>query len=150
MKENKEVKVYFDASSWQKEEKGNNKKGGVDEMKENKKELKELIREVENSKNLLVETVFKWVQSLCPVRDVHVKLKGRYYPFIEKESSKLFVIDKLKGAKVPFNALDQNMQFVICSTLAEKKEEIEKEVQKEKRKYLEGKLKEVNELLNKF
>ena len=150
MKENKEVKVYFDASSWQKEEKGNNKKGGVDEMKENKKELKELIREVENSRNLLVETVFKWVQSLCPVRDVHVKLKGRYYPLIGKETGKLYVIDKVEGKKIPFNTLDKSMQFVICSTLAERKEQIEKEVQEEKRKYLEGKLKEVNELLNKF
>ncbi len=114
------------------------------------KKMKELIGEIENKKILLIEKVFKWSQSLCPVRDVHVKLKGRYYPLIEKETGKLYVIDKVKGAKVPFNKLEQGMKFVICSILAERKEQIEKEVEEGKRKYLEGKLKEVNELLNKF
>ena len=146
MKENKEVKVYFDASSWQKEEKGNNKKGGVDEMKE---ELKEIAGKIEAKKLLLIEKVVKWGQGLNPLRDIHIKLKGRYYPLLGK-NGKLYIIDKVEGKKISFDTLDKNMQFVICSTLAEKKEEIEKEVQKEKRKYLEGKLKEVNELLNKF
>jgi len=69
---------------------------------------------------------------------------------LEKETGKLYIIDKVQGKKVPFGALDQSMQFVISAFLAERKEEIEKEVKEEQRKYLEGKLKEVNELLNKF
>lgn len=140
----------------------NENKKGVDKMKEEvkelinerggdkMKELKELGKEIETKKLLLIETVHKWVQGLNPVQHLHIKVKGRYYPFIEKESSKLYVIDKLKGAKVPFNTLDQNMKYVIVSVLAERKEEIEKEVQEDKKKYLEKKLEEVNELLNKF
>ncbi len=160
MKENKEVKVYFDASgekaltqgiSKVKEVKGNNEnKKGVDKMKENKKELKELVREVEAKRLLLAEKVLKWSQSLNPIRDVHVKIKGRYYPLIEKETSRLYVIDKVRGKKIPFNTLEQNMKYVILSVLAERKEQIEKEVQEEKKKYLQKKLEEVEDLLNKF
>ena len=79
------------------------------------------------------------------------KIKGRYYPLIGKETGKLYVIDKVEGKKIPFNTLeDQKMKYVICTTLAERKEEIEKEVQEEKKKYLQKKLEEVEDLLNKF
>ena len=118
------------------------------------KELKELVEEIKAKRGLLMEKVLQWASNLKPVRDIHVKVKGRYYPLIEKETGKLFLIDKVQGKKVPFDTLeDQSMkkeQFVFVSILAEKKEEIEKEVEEGKRKYLEGKLEEVNNLLNKF
>lgn len=118
-------------------------------MKENK-EVKELVRELEDKRMLLVETVFKWSQGLNPIKDVHIKIKGRYYPLLEKETSKMYVIDKVQGKKVPFDTLDQSMKFVIISVLAERKEQIEKEVEEDKKKYLEEKLSEINKLLNKF
>ena len=126
-----------------------NRKGG-----KKMKELKELVEEIKAKRGLLMEKVLQWASNLKPVRDIHVKVKGRYYPLIEKETGKLFLIDKVQGKKVPFDTLeDQSMkkeQFVFVSILAEKKEEIEKEVEEGKRKYLEGKLEEVNNLLNKF
>ena len=121
-----------------------NKKGG-----NNMKEVKELIEEIKEKRGLLVKKVVEWAENLKPVRDVHVKVKGRYYPLLGKDG-KLFVIDKVEGKKVPFNTLDDSFKFVIISVLAERKEEIEKEVKEDKRKYLEGKLKEINNLLNKF
>lgn len=112
--------------------------------------MKELVGEIKEKRLLLAEKVVKWYQSLNPIRDVHVKIKGRYYPLIEK-TGKLSVIDKVKGKKVPFDTLeDQNMKFVIITVLAERKEEIEKEVEEDKKKYLEKRLQEVNELLKKF
>ena len=123
-----------------------NKKGG-----NNMKEVKEVIKEIETKKLLLIEKVIQWTESLSPVKDVHIKIKGRYYPLLEKETGKLYLIDRVQGKKVPFDTLeDQNMKFVISAVLAERKEQIEKEVKEDKRKYLEGKLKEVDELLNKF
>ena len=119
-------------------------------MKENKG-IKELVGEIEAKKMLLAEKVLKWVQGLNPVKDLHVKIKGRYYPLIEKETSKLYVIDKVEGKKVPFNTLeDQGMKFVIISVIAERKEQIEKEVEEGKKKYLKEKLSEIDKLLNKF
>lgn len=118
-------------------------------MKENK-EVKELVRELEDKRMLLVETVFKWSQGLNPIKDVHIKIKGRYYPLLEKETGRMYVIDKVQGKKVPFDTLDQSMKFVIISVLAERKEQIEKEVEEDKKKYLEEKLSEINKLLNKF
>ena len=97
-----------------------------------------------------MKKVLKWAENLSPVKDKHVKVKGRYYPLIEKETGKLYVIDKVQGKKVPFDTLDDSFKFVIVSVLAERKEEIEKEVEEDKRKYLERKLEEVNNLLNKF
>ena len=41
------------------------------------------------------------------------------------------------------------MKFVIATVL-ERKEEIEKEVEKDKIKYLEGKIEAIDKLLNKF
>lgn len=118
-------------------------------MKENKG-IKELVGEIEAKKMLLAEKVLKWVQGLNPVKDLHVKIKGRYYPLIEKETSKLYVIDKVEGKKVPFNTLEQGMKFVIISVIAERKEQIEKEVEEGKKKYLKEKLSEIDKLLNKF
>ncbi len=104
---------------------------------------------MEAKRLLLIETVFKWSQSLNPIRDVRVKIRGRYYPLLGKDG-KLSLIDKVQSRKIPFNTLDQNMKFVIATVLAERKEEIEKEVEEDKKKYLEKRLQEVNELLNKF
>ena len=123
-----------------------NRKGG-NEMKESKKEL---VAEIEAKRGLLMEKVLQWALNLRPVRDIHVKVKGRYYPLIEKESGKLYVIDKVQGKKLPFGTLEDQMKFVIASVLAERKEEIEKEVEDGKRKYLEGRLQEINKLLEKF
>ena len=127
-----------------------NEKGGC-KMKEKEgiKEVKELVKEVEERKRLLVETVFKWSQSLNPIRDIHVKIRGRYYPLLGKDG-KLYVIDKVEGKKVPFDTLDKSLKYVIICVLAERKEEIEKEVQEDKRKYLEKKLEAIDELLKKF
>ncbi len=136
MKENKEVKEVKELE------------GGC-KMKENKG-IKELVSEVEAKRLLLAEKVLKWSQSLNPIRDVHVKIKGRYYPLIEKETSRLYVIDKVRGKKVPFDTLEQNMKFVILSVLAERKEQIEKEVEEDKKKYLEEKIGEIDKLLSKF
>ena len=122
-----------------------------DKMKKEEDKMKELVKEIEEKRILLIEKVVKWGQGLSPLKDVHIKIKGRYYPLIGKETGKLYVIDKVEGKKIPFNTLeDQKMKYVICTTLAERKEEIEKEVEEGKRKYLEGKLQEVNELLSKF
>jgi len=127
------------------------KEKGVKEMIDMKKESKELIKEIEAKKEMLVKKVVEWAENLKPVKDVHIKIKGRYYPLLEKETGKLYLIDRVQGKKVPFDTLeDQNMKFVISAVLAERKEQIEKEVKEDKRKYLEGKLKEVDELLNKF
>ena len=120
-------------------------KKGVEEM-----EVKELVKEIETKKLLLAEKVVKWAQTLCPIRDIHVKIKGRYYPLLGKETGKIYLIDKVQSRKIPFNTLDQNMKFVIASILAERKEEIEKEVEEDKKKYLEKKLNEIENLLNKF
>ena len=130
-----------------------NKKGvdkmdkGVDKMD---KGVKELVSKVEEKRVLLIQTVVKWAQTLCPIKSLHVKIKGRYYPLLEKETGKLSVIDKVQGKKVSFETLDRNMKFVIASILAERKEQIEKEVEEDKRKYLEKKISEIDELLNKF
>ena len=134
MSENKEVEV----------KKNNENKKGVEEM-----EVKQLVKEIEAKKMLLAEEVVKWYQSLNPIRDVHVKIKGRYYPLLGKDG-KLYLIDKVKGKKVPLDTLDQSMKFVIVTILAERKEEIEKEVEEDKKKYLERKLSEIDKLLNKF
>ena len=139
MSENKEVKEN------KREVKGNNenKKGGC--------KMKELVKEIEEKRILLIEKVVKWGQGLSPLKDVHIKIKGRYYPLIGKETGKLYIIDKVEGKKIPFNTLeDQKMMYVICTTLAERKEEIEKEVEEDKKKYLEKKLNEIENLLNKF
>jgi len=161
-KESKEVKeLKKEVKGVEKMEKGVEKmEKGVEKMKEKgvkemidmKKESKELIKEIEAKKLLLVEKVLHWVENLNPVKDVHIKIiKGRYYPLLEKETGKLFLIDRVQGKKVPFDTLeDQKMKFVIISVLAEMKEQIEKEVKEDKRKYLEKKLEEVNNLLNKF
>ena len=124
-----------------------NKKGG-----NNMKEVKEVIKEIETKKLLLIEKVIRWTESLSPVKDVHIKIiKGRYYPLLEKETGKLYLIDRVQGKKVPFDTLeDQNMKFVVATILAERKEQIEKEVKEDKRKHLEKKLEEINNLLNKF
>lgn len=120
-------------------------------MKQEENKMKELVKEIEAKRLMLIEKVVKWGQGLSPLKDVHIKEKGRYYPLIGKETGKLYIIDKVKGKKIPFNTLeDQKMMYAICTTLAERKEEIEKEVQEEKRKYLEKKLEEVEDLLNKF
>ena len=120
-------------------------------MKKEENKMKELVKEIEAKRLLLIEKVVKWGQGLSPLKDIHVKIKGRYYPLIGKETGKLYVIDKVEGKKIPFNTLeDQKMKYVICTTLAERKEEIEKEVQEEKKKYLQKKLEEVEDLLNKF
>ena len=145
----KEVKLvidneYSEEIKEREEVKGN--KGG-NEMKESKKEL---VAEIEAKRGLLMEKVLQWALNLRPVRDIHVKVKGRYYPLIEKESGKLYVIDKVQGKKLPFGTLEDQMKFVIASVLAERKEQIEKEVEDGKRKYLEGKLQEINKLLDKF
>ena len=122
-----------------------------DKMKKEEDKMKELVKEIEEKRILLIEKVVKWGQGLSPLKDVHVKIKGRYYPLIGKETGKLYIIDKVEGKKIPFNTLeDQKMKYVICTTLAERKEEIEKEVQEEKKKYLQKKLEEVEDLLNKF
>ena len=120
---------------------------GVDKMD---KGVKELVSKVEEKRVLLIQTVVKWAQSLSPIKSLHVKIKGRYYPLLEKETGKLSVIDKVQGKKVSFETLDRNMKFVIASILAERKEQIEKEVEEDKRKYLEKKISEIDELLNKF
>ncbi len=115
------------------------------------KNMKELVGEIEAKRLLLMEKVLRWSQSLRSAKDVHVKIKGRYYPLIEKETGKLYLIDKVQGKKVPFDTLlDQNMKFAISAVLAERKEQIEKEVEEDKRKYLERKLSEIDKLLNKF
>jgi len=121
-----------------------------DKMKKEEDKMKELVKEIEEKRILLIEKVVRWSQGLSPLKDVHVKIKGRYYPLIGKETGKLYVIDKVEGKKISFDALDKGMQFVICSTLAERKEEIEKEVKEEQRKYLEKRIDEINKLLNKF
>ena len=121
-----------------------NKRGGS-----GMKELRELIKEIENKRLLLVEKVLQWAKSLNPVKDIHIKLKGRYYPLLGKDG-KLYLIDKVQGKKIPFDTLEQNMKIVIVTLLAEKKEEIEKEVEDGKRKYLEGKAAEIDKLLSKF
>jgi len=141
MKESRELVEKIEAGK-----NNENKRGGS-----GMKELRELVREVEAKRLLLIEKVIQWTESLKPVKDVHVKVKGRYYPLIEKETGKLFLIDKVQGKKVPFDTLkEDHMKFVIVTLLAERKEEIEKEVKEDKRKYLEKKLEEVNNLLNKF
>jgi len=137
------------------EEKGGKKMKKERELIEEKggkkmKENKELIEEISSKRLLLMKKVLKWAENLRPVKDKHVKIKGRYYPLLEKETGKLYVIDKVQGKRVPFDTLDDSFKFVIISVLAERKEEIEKEVEEDKRKYLEGKLKEIDELLNKF
>jgi len=123
---------------------------GVEKMKE--KGVKELIEEIEEKRGLLVKKVVEWAENLKPVKEVHIKIiKGRYYPLLEKESGKLYLIDRVQGKKVPFDTLeDQNMKFVVATILAERKEQIEKEVKEDKRKHLEKKLEEINNLLNKF
>jgi hypothetical protein len=127
------------------------KEKGVKEMKEKGvKEMKELAKEIETKKNILIEKVVKWAQGLCPIKDLHLKIKGRYYPLLGKETGKIYVIDKVQSSKLPFNSLEQDMQFVIASILAERKEEIEKEVEEEKRKHLEKKAAEIDKLLLKF
>ena len=79
-----------------------------------------------------------------------IRTKGRYYPLLGKDG-KLYLIDKVQNKKIGFNSLeDQNMKFVILSVLAERKEQIEKEVEEGKKKYLERKLSEIDKLLNKF
>ena len=159
-KESKEVKeLKKEVKGVEKMEKGVEKmEKGVEKMKEKgvkemidmKKESKELIKEIEAKKEMLVKKVVEWTENLNPVRDIHVKIKGRYYPLLGKDGGKLFVIDKVEGKKVPFNTLDDSFKFVIVSVLAERKEQIEKEVKEDKRKFLEKKLEEVNNLLNKF
>ncbi|MGB4374362.1 MAG: hypothetical protein WBI86_02435 [Defluviitoga tunisiensis] len=144
VKENKEVEVKKNENKGIKELEGGNK------MEERKEEIKELVSKVEEKRVLLIQTVFKWAQGLCPMKNVQIKIKGRYYPMIEKETGKLSVIDKVQSRKIPFDTLDRNMKFVIATVLAERKEEIEKEVEEGKRKYLEGKLNEIENLLNKF
>lgn len=146
MSENKEVEVKEKKMKIEKVEKREqNQKGEVEKM-----EVKQLVKEIETKKVILMEEVFRWSQSLSPVKDVHVKLKGRYYPLIEKETGKLSVIDKVQGKKLSFNSLDQNMKFAISAVLAERKEEIEKEVEEGKKKFLEKKLEEIDKLLSKF
>jgi|GEM_PF-6884636 len=142
------------------EVKKNKREIGGDEMKEevkkNKREkeegkMMELVKEIEEKRILLMEKVIRWSQGLSPLKDVHVKIKGRYYPLIEKTTGKLYIIDKVEGKKISFNTLeDQKMKYVIISVLAERKEEIEKEVEEGKKKYLQKKLEEVEDLLNKF
>ena len=122
-----------------------------DKMKKEEDKMKELVKEIEEKRILLIEKVVRWSQGLSPLKDVHVKIKGRYYPLIGKETGKLYIIDKVEGKKISFNTLeDQKMKYVIISVLAERKEEIEKEVEEEQKKYLQKKLEEVNKLLNKF
>ena len=121
-----------------------------EERMEERKEVKQLVKEIENKRLLLVETVFKWAQGLSPMKNVHIKIKGRFYPLIEKETGKVCLIDKVQSRKIPFETLESSMQFITACTLAERKEEIEKEVEEGKRKYLEGKLNEIENLLNKF
>jgi len=150
-KMNKEVKGVENKMN---ENKGGNKmnenKGG-NKMNENKGGNKmDIIKEIETKKMLLVTKVVEWTESLKPVKNVNIKVKGRYYPLIEKETGKLFLIDKVQGKKVPFTTLDDSFKFIISCILAERKEEIEKEVEDGKRKYLEGKLQEINKLLDKF
>ena len=146
VKENNENKGVVKMEKERELVKENNENKGVVKMK---KESKELIKEIEAKKLLLVEKVLQWAEILNPIRDIHVKIKGRYYPLLGKDG-KLFVIDKVEGKKVPFNTLDDSFKFVISAVLAERKEQIEKEVKEDKRKYLEKKLEEVNNLLNKF
>ena len=149
VKENKEVEVKKNENKGVKnmevKEVKKNENKGVKNM-----EVKQLVKEIEAKKMLLVEEVFKWAQGLCPIKSLHVKIKGRYYPLLEKETGKLSVIDKVQGKKLSFETLDRNMKFVIASILAERKEQIEKEVEEDKRKYLEKKISEIDELLNKF
>ena len=142
----KEVKLVIDNEYMSEEI----KEKGVKEM--NKKEIKEYIKEIEAKRLLLVKKVVEWTESLKPVKNVNIKIKGRYNLLIEKESGKLFLIDKIEGKKLPFDTslVDKGTKFVFVSILAEKKEEIEKEVEDGKRKYLEGKLQEINKLLDKF
>ncbi len=141
MKENKEVKGV-------EKMKENKEVKGVEKMTENK-EIKELIEKIETQKMLLVEKVLQWASNLHPVKNIHVKIKGRYYPLLDK-NGKLSVIDKVEGKKIPFDTLDKNMKFVISAILAERKEEIEKEVKEDKKKYLEEKAAEIDKLLNLF
>ena len=145
--ENKGVKNMSEIKEVKKNEnKGIKELEGGNKMEEINKEL---VREIEKKKVILMEKVMKWVQTLNPIKDLHIKEKGRYYPMIEK-TGKLSLIDKVQSRKIPFNTLDQNMKFVILSVLAERKEEIEKEVEEDKKKYLEKKLNEIENLLNKF
>jgi hypothetical protein len=137
MKENKEKEVIT-------KEKGvNNMNKGVDNMNK-------LVKEIEAKKEMLVKKVVEWAKSLNPIKDIHIKVRGRYYPLLGKDG-KLHVIDKVQGKKIPFDTLDDNsLKFVIASILAERKEEIEKEVEEEKRKHLEKKAAEIDKLLLKF
>jgi len=145
-----ESKMMKEESKMKKEEVKGLKKE-EDKMKKKEDKMKELVKEIEEKRILLIEKVVKWAQGLCPIKDLHIKIKGRYYPLIGKETGKLYLIDKVKGKKVPFDTLeDQKMMYVICTTLAERKEEIEKEVQEEKKKYLQKKLEAIDELLSKF
>jgi hypothetical protein len=91
-----------------------------------------------------------WAKSLNPIKDIHIKVRGRYYPLLGKDG-KLHVIDKVQGKKIPFDTLDDNsFKFAIVSVLAERKEQIEKEVEEDKRKYLQRKAAEIDNLLSKF
>ena len=150
-KEENKIMKKEEEKIMKKEEKKTMKKEENKIMKKEENKMKELVKEIEAKRMLLIEKVIKWCQSLNPIKDLHLKEKGRFYPLIGKETGKLYVIDKVEGKKIPFNTLeDRKMMYVICTTLAERNEEIKKEVQEEKRKYLEKKLEEVEDLLNKF